>query len=821
MKPFSRLRILEIAGSPAGGYAGKLFADYGAEVLLLEPPGGSSIRNQGSNWHGVGSLWAYLNTSKRAVELDCSTEAGREELQRLGGLADVVLESSSPDPLSPLLADSEMPTAVHTLISPLGLEGPRSYFRSNEFTDEALGGHLYLNGDADREPISRPGYQAHYQAGAHAFIGSLSALLARDHSGLGQTVEVTHLEGLAAMHQYTTVMWTQASHILRRVGNNQGGPWHPVGNYPCKDGYVSLAMPVTVMLEPFLEAAGLAHLLDDERFSDDVERARHRTEFDAAIQPWLLAHTADEIIDLGQQVAAPVGPVKSFLETLEDPHLKARGFWKPLGEPSPLLFPRGPFLIQDREPSPRVNLPLSRKQAPNWTEAPSRAVRSDGRRLKDGPLDGIRIVDLTRVWAGPLASRMLGDLGADVIRIEATWARGDGVVTPEQAQRSHMYPEGEAGRDPYNRNVSFNKLNRNKRGLTLELATDEGKEIFASLVKQADVVIENFSPHVMGSLGFDWNRLQKLNPNVVYVSMPGFGSTGPYRDWLAFGPLIEAASGLANQIGYADSGPYRSGLAWPDPVTSLHAVAATLIALAERESDPERRGRWAEVPMLEALQCFNGDQILEAQIRGSVRPRSGNRHPERAPQGCYRCQGEDRWLAISIETDAEWRALCRVACLDPRFEAMRVDERRSQHDDIDNGLGAWTRSQDASELMQELQSKGIIAAVVADAELLVNDPQLAERGFWVELDHRSVGRRIYPGLPIRFSATPATYRRAAPCLGEHNREILGDLLGLDEERIRTLYANGIVTEQPPPGSTFRGIQKQEEPVGASDDGASR
>ncbi|MCZ6556599.1 MAG: CoA transferase, partial [SAR324 cluster bacterium] len=181
---------------------------------------------------------------------------------------------------------------------------------------------------------------------------------------------------------------------------------------------------------------------------------------------------------------------------------------------------------------------------------------------------------------------MLGDLGADVIKIEATWARGAGDVTPEQARQSHLFPDGDPGEDAYNRQASFNKLNRNRRGLTLELGTAAGKRVFEDLVRLADVVIENFSPRVMDKLGLGWDRLHEINPSVVYVSMPGFGSTGPYSDWLAFGPLIEAASGLANEIGYPDSGPYRSGLAWPDPVAGVHAGAASLIALGERNADP-------------------------------------------------------------------------------------------------------------------------------------------------------------------------------------------------------------------------------------------
>jgi len=812
LKAFSQLRIVEIAGSSAGGYAGKLFSDYGARVVRIEPPGEAS--DALASHHQAEAQRAFLDTGKTRVGLALGTKEGKRSLDRLLASADVVIESSAPEPLRPVTAASNLPLLIKTYISPLGLDGPYASFRSNELTDEALGGHLYLNGEADREPICRPGRQTLHQAGAHGFIGTLAALLSRARSGRGQTVETSHLEGLASLHQYTTVMWRQAGHILQRVGNGQGGPWHPVGNFQCRDGYVALAMPVTVMLQPFLEAAGLGHLMEDPRFAEDFDRGRHRHEFNEALRPWLMEHDAAEIIELGQSVAAPIGPVKTLLEILEDPHLEARGFWTPAAADGELLLPRGPFLIDGRAPLPQ---PASTKQAAfdelaaAWGTPDTRREAAETAETKPtAPLEGIRILDLTRVWAGPLATRILGDLGADVIRIESPWARGPAEVPADAGIKSHLFPEDEPADEPFNREVSFNKLNRSKRGLTLDLSTADGKALFEALVPQADVVIENFSPRVMAKLGLGWDRLRELNPSIVYVAMPGFGSSGPYRDWLAFGPLVEAASGLTAGLGYPGSGPYRSGLAWPDPVSALHAASATLLALYQRQSDPLRRGRTVEVPMLEALLAFNGDQILEAQLRGQSPPRQANRHPYHAPQGCYRCAGEDEWIAISVTTDGEWSSLCGEASLPEQFASMSLEDRRSAHDEIDTALGAWTIGEDATETMHRLQGAGIIAAAVADGRDLVENPQLEARDFWVELDHRSVGRRSYPGLPIHFSETPARATRGAPCLGEHNREILADLVGLGSDEIDALFASGIIADRPPEGATFRGVPKNEE-----------
>ena len=266
---------------------------------------------------------------------------------------------------------------------------------------------------------------------------------------------------------------------------------------------------------------------------------------------------------------------------------------------------------------------------------------------------------------------------------------------------------------------------------------------------------------------------------------------------MAFGPLIESGSGLSGLMGYADSGPYRSGIAWPDPVSGINAVAATLIALWDRQADPEQRGRSVEVPMIEAMTTFVGDELLAAQVRGAQAPRRGNRHPARAPQSCYPCAGADRWIAISVTSDAEWQALCELAGLEASFARMTLEDRLRQADGIDRVLRAWTRGRDARTTMRELQGHGVIACSVSDARELVLDPQLAARDFWVELEHPDAGRHPLPGIAIRLSETPARFRRPAPGLGQHNAEVLQGLLHLDRPRLDELIAAGVIAEVPP------------------------
>ena len=831
--PCSNLRVIEVAGSPAGAYAGRLLAACGAEVLRLEPPGGDPWREVGERWRGVGAEYAYLNVGKRAGRLRQSADGGRGQILELidrSGV-DVVIESAAPGPLEPLVEESDAPQAVLLRMSPFGLgAGTRDVWgeagppRSNGFTDDAWSGHLYLNGAPDREPIARPGLHSSCQAGAHAVIGGLAALLARPAIGRGQVVDVSHVEALAALHQYTTVMWTQAGYVLGRVGNSQGGPWHPVGVHRCKDGHVSLAMPAREMLQPFLDAAGLGHVLEDSRFAEDADRAEHREEFDRAIDPWMMAHTAAEIIELGERVRVPIGPVIDALGVLDDPHFRARGFFVPIDGDSGPLVPRGPFLLNGAASVQAIDSSVTGPPPPvggseDWVRRPAGRHQARSREaarelvywkspeLAGGPLQGIRVLDLTRVWAGPLATRILGDLGADVIKVEAAWARGPATRSARIARLTHLFPENDAGKRPYNRSAAFNKMNRSKRSVTLELGEPEGRRVFEALVERADVVCDNFSPRVMPKLGLDPERLHEINPGVVAVSMPGFGNSGPYRDRLAYGPLIESTMGLTSALGYRDGGPHRSGIAWPDPMTALHTAVGTLAMLYGRSQSPEGRGGTVETPMVEAMATMFGDHTLAAQLRGSAEPRRGNRHPRRAPQGCYPCLGDDRWIAISVEDDRQWRALCGLAGLEPSFASQSLEERQAEEDRVDSLIEAWTRGRERGELVAELHRAGVTAAPVADARDMAEDPFLEARGFWAELDHREVGRRRYPGLPIHLSATPATYRRGAPCLGEHNREVLIEVLGFPPSRVDDLERAGMLRETPPEGATGRGIKK--------------
>ncbi len=799
-KPFADLRVVELAGSHAGAFAAKMFADYGAQVVKIVPPGGDPLLRHGetlaSHAFGerlVGSIWAFCNTSKQVWEIDQESQAVRD----LIAAADIVIESSAPDPLIPRTSAADSPRLIRVLISPFGLSGPWSERRSNVFTDDAASGHMYLNGEPDRYPFRRLGRHTEYSGGMYGFIGAMAALIARESTGRGQTVEVAHIEAMVAMHQHTTTMWTHAGHILKREGNAQPGMWHPAGVYECKDGYVFLSHATAAKLEPFLQAAGMGHILDDPRLATNESRGRNKRAFDEALRPWLMSHTSEEICELGEATFSPLGPVWDTHEFLADPHMAAREFFVPLDAArGDELIPRGPFRLgpeyEGSTPQPPTRIEVDERPARQAVDAEP----GNAQPLEDGPLSGLRVLDLTRVWAGPIAGRLLGDLGADVIHIESPWNRGPLEVPDDLAEVTHTFPDNELGERHWNRNGGFNKLARNKRGLAIDLSSERGHQVFRELIAASDVILENYSPRVFPQWGLDWDALQQINPSIIHTAMPGYGAQGPGANRVALGPVIEAATGMTMMSGYPDGIPYRSGVAWPDPVSGMSAVAGTLVALWHRMSSGGEAQR-VETAMIESMGTFAGDELLSAQVVGHPPPRRGNREQGVAPQGVYRCLGDDRWIAISITTDREWQSLCRIAGLPDGWESWELWEREARHDEIDTALGIWSRAISPAHAVAVLQAEGVIAAVLSDARDLLESEHLAAREFWAEVGGIDMGVLRYPGCPVRLSDTPATYRRGAPGLGEHNREVLADLLDMESSEIDALLEARVLADRPP------------------------
>jgi crotonobetainyl-CoA:carnitine CoA-transferase CaiB-like acyl-CoA transferase len=400
-------------------------------------------------------------------------------------------------------------------------------------------------------------------------------------------------------------------------------------------------------------------------------------------------------------------------------------------------------------------------------------------------LAGVRVLDLTHAWAGPFATQLLADYGAQVIKIE-TCDRPDML-------RFSTLPVDETRSDAYNRGGWFQALGRNKLSLTLDLKQPQGRELFTRLAAQSDIVIENFSARVMRRLGLEYAMLRAVNPCLIMVSMPGFGTEGPYKDFVAFGEMIEPFAGLSELTGYPDRAPLRLAVAYPDPVAGFHAALATLLALRQRRLSGA--GQHIHIPHRQPITRLLGEAVLDYTVNGRSQRRIGNRHRAWAPHGCYPCRGQEHWIALAVRSDDEWTALCHVLGepewrLDQRFAHSLGRWKYAEL--LDRHMAATTRTWEATALAGHLVAVGIPAGVVQTNRDLLCDVHLqARQAFWV-MTHSLAGTHPYPAPSTRLTGTPPRLTRPAPNLGEHNVELLTQLLGLSAAEIGDLEAKGVI-----------------------------
>jgi benzylsuccinate CoA-transferase BbsF subunit len=397
------------------------------------------------------------------------------------------------------------------------------------------------------------------------------------------------------------------------------------------------------------------------------------------------------------------------------------------------------------------------------------------------PLQGIRVADFSWVWAGPFCTLQLAHLGAEVIRIEA---RDRPCVTRLLPPFADLQPGA-------NRSGYFNQYNQGKRSLTLNLKHPRGIEIARRLIQRSDVVAENFANGVMERMGLGYEEVRRLRPDAIMVSISGYGRSGPDRDFVSYGPATVPLAGFSAVTGYAGGPPMHVGISYGDPTAGLHGAVSVLAALCHRQRTGE--GQFIDVSLWEASASLLPDALLEFEMNGVESPRIGNRHPRLAPHGVFRCSGEDSWASIVVGTEREWRALCEAMdaaelAADPRF--TDAAGRKRNEDDLEARITAWTQARSAEDVTRRLQARGVAAFPTMSNQDLAEDPHLAARGFFVELPHPEVGARQHAGIPWRLSGTPLAVESPAPCLGEHNRQVLGKTLGYSENEIDELVASG-------------------------------
>ena len=389
-------------------------------------------------------------------------------------------------------------------------------------------------------------------------------------------------------------------------------------------------------------------------------------------------------------------------------------------------------------------------------------------------LKGLRILDFTWVLAGPYATRILADFGAEVIKVQAR----------KIARGAELNTSG-----------YFNTWNRNKLSITLDLSRPEGRELALKLVRVSDVVMENFTPRVMPNWGLNYENLKRVKPDLIMVSMSGMGQTGPWRDFSVFGPTIQALSGITYLTSFAPDSPIGLGYSYADHVAGLFAALAVLAALEYRDRTGE--GQYVDISEYEAMCALMGPAIMDYTVNLNLVMPQGN-HPDYAldaPYGCYKCRGEDRWCVIAVFTDGEWQALCRVLGNPPWTKEERFStlwQRKKHIEELNELLEQWTAQHSPEEVMDLLQGAGVPAGVVKDASELAEDPQLVARNFFIEASHPVLGKVTFDSTPIRLERTPAKFARAAPLLGQDNRYVYQELLGIEAQELSRYIEDGVI-----------------------------
>jgi len=777
------VRVLDFSTGVAGAYCTKLLADAGADVVKVEHPDGDPLRRWSASHQDLkgrdGALFEFLHTNKRSVVGDLSDQS----IKRLLEAADLVVESADWF-ASPESVQGCNPALTVVSITPFGRTGPWSQRQATEFTLQAMCGSIALRGAPDREPLCAGGRVGEWIGGAYAAVGALGALRLARRSGIGEHVDVSLLECMSvSMH----------GGLIMRLATTTPQPWSRAIEVPsierASDGvYIGITVITGQQFRDFCLLIERPELAEDLENLTPEGRRRGRDALRQSFREWTSKHTAEEILGRANLFRLPASIVAPPRDIPRHPHLVARHVFatNPTGR---FIQPRRPYRVNDvpdraLTPYPRLG---EHTGAIEWRPGP-RAFGRTSHADEKGPLQGVRITDLTGFWAGSACTHILGALGAEVIKVESIQRPDPFRLYSERPPHSDRWWEW---------GTSWNYVNTNKRGVTLDLGHDRGLQLLLGLIRVSDVLVENFTPRVMDHFGLTWEMVSRINPRIIIVRMPAFGLDGPWRDLPGFAHTMEQVAGMAWVTGYSDGPPMAPGGPC-DPLAGLHAAFATIAGLEERARSG--RGHLIEVPMVEAALNASAELVIEFSAYGAELVRAGNRGPAAAPQGVYPCAGEDTWVAVAIETDDQWTSL-RKAMGDPIWarssDLRQVRGRREAHDLIDKEVARWCSDRDVVLVVEKLLDAGIPAAKVASPEEIPDYRQMRARRFFETVHHPVSGRRRLAGLPFRLrSCKKGWLRAAAPTLGQDNRVILGELLGLGERELADLEEQGVIGYEP-------------------------
>ena len=810
--PLAGLRVVELGDGTAGPYCAKLLGDFGAEVVKVESAAGDSTRLRGPFANDrpdpeASGLFHYLNTNKLGIVLALDDAAGQALLDRLLERADILVTNL---PAHRLAAAGIAPAALRarhtqlviTSISAFGSDGPWAGFRGDELVTYAMGGMAYSTpgmpdaaDDLETEPPLHPAcFVAETLTGLVAATATMSAIENRNHTGVGCHVELSQHAAVAALQHRDMTTHAYLGGTYNRLLNPVNIGRMPNFYLPCKDGYATIAAPMSIHWERLVEAMGNPAWARSADFDATDARIRNWIALRRRLTEWTMTVTGDQLYALAGAQQLPIFPFYPVRKLIDSAHVAARasvveiaiGTRRARMPAAPLAMQGTPWAL--RRPAPRHGEHTARVIR-EWLERPAAARAAappqgtSAAAVKRLPLAGVRVLDLGQFIAIPFCTLWLAWLGAEVIVVETR-----NRMTSRSAPPFAPGLEGNPDASGY-----FNLLYSGKKSITIDMTTDAGRDLVRRLAGVVDVMVDNFSTGVLDKLGLGYAALSAQNPRLIAVSCGAFGRSGPMKNARGLHSAVNLFSGVADVTGYAGGQPRILGSVLPDPLSGTYANFAIHAALHHRRQSG--RGQFIDLAMYEAMLTLIPEAVIDYSLNDRDPVRAGNRDRAQAPHGIYRCRQPDSWLALSVADERDWQALCRAAghaewLADPRFSGMTA--RLANVDALDAAITAWTRGCDVEPLTLALQQEGVAAGPVLRCDQLIDDERLVQRGTVISTDHPVVGRRRQLGLPWRMDSAAIEYRRA-PLLGEHSRELLGTLLGIDAAEYARLAASGALT----------------------------
>ena len=777
--PLNGLRVLEMGSRTTAPYIGKLFTDAGADVLKLESSEGDPFRTWSASGAAIpdgedAAWWQFLNAGKRSVTVDLETEEGKRRFNNLVAETDLILDDHIPQEAQRLgITFQDIQTisssTVLASLTHFGTTGPWANRPANDFILQALTGATENRGIPDEEPAACGGELGDFVAAALSAPAILAITLASKTTGEGAHIDVSQYESMMLAFQ-----------TYRPIFDHFAPDFRPTRQIeipsvePAKDGWVGFCTITGQQWQDFCSMIGADDWIGNDDLTNFHTRMERREEVWPRIWAFTKERTVQELVDLASAFRIPVGPIGTGDKIASFDHFAERNVF--VENPHGFTQPRPPYQFEQSTLAPlRKAPPLGKHDAYNPRPVNVPAFGKNN----DQPLAGVKVVDLSAFWAGPVATNLLRVLGADLIKIEShirldgmRWASGLPIPMEDKLwEWSPVYHGANAG----------------KRVINLDLSTQQGKDIALQLIADADVIIENYSPRVTESWGFTWENIHALNDQAIFVRVPAYGTDGPWRDRVGFAMNMEQVSGLANRTGHPDGPPFvpRGPV---DSIAGMHAVFATILALTERTRIG--KGQLVELPLIEGALQAAAEQVVEHSAYGTVLNRQGNKAPNASPQGLYKTSGDDAWLAISIQNNQQWKALTEQINSD-----LANYDREKDTEKIDEIIRAWAQTQDAETAAESLWNAAIPVAPCMHFNDSGKTTQHQHRNFLQTYEHPITGHTPYLSYPFRLNGTHLPLGGPAPILGEHTNEILTQL-GYTQEQLEELESNGVIGDWP-------------------------